>query len=224
MISIEALASIPGLRHGYFTRNGPGETLGQRNCAYRTGDDTAQIDRNREACAVAVGTSLQHLVTVKQRHTPDVLVVDAPITWADAPIADAMVTRTPGLSLGILTADCVPVLFADSTGAVVAAAHAGWRGAFEGVLENTVQQMALLGAARGQIIAAVGPCIGKDSYEVGPEFWARFVARDADYERYFSTQKSNGHSHFDLATFAADRLKAAGVGQVVVSGHDTCTE
>jgi polyphenol oxidase len=224
MISIEALARIHRIQHGFFTRNGPGETLGQRNCAYRTGDDTAQIDRNREACALAVGTALQHLVTVKQRHTPDVMVVDAPISWSDAPVADAMVTRTPGLSLGILTADCVPVLFGDASGSVVAAAHAGWRGAFEGVLENTVQQMELLGAARGQIIAAVGPCIGKESYEVGPEFSAHFLARDATYARYFSNQKPNGHSHFDLATFAADRLKAVGVGQVVVSGHDTCTE
>jgi YfiH family protein len=221
-ITVAELSSVPGVRHGFFTRNRAGEAHGQNNCAYRSGDDEAEIDANRASCATAVGADLPHLITVKQRHTPDVFTAKKPGAWRDAPVADAIVTTTPGLALGILTADCVPVLLADAGGSVIAAAHAGWRGAFDGVLENTVSAMERLGAARGRIVAAVGPCIGQASYEVGPEFSARFTGRDKAFARYFGNAQPNGHCHFDIAAFAADRLKAAGVSQVIVTGHDTC--
>jgi len=224
MITIDSLSRIPGVRHGFFTRNGSDETMGQRNCAYRAGDDPTTVDSNRAACAAAVGTPLSHLVTVKQRHTADVFVAQTPVAWSEAPIADAIVTRSVGLSIGILTADCVPVLLADTSGNVIAAAHAGWRGAFDGVLENTVREMERMGAQRGKTVAAIGPCIGQASYEVGPEFSARFVERDARYARYFINQKADGHSYFDLAGFAADRLRETDIAEVIMSGHDTCRD
>jgi YfiH family protein len=215
---------IDGVRHGFFGRNAEGESFGHRNTAYRSGDDEAEIDANRALCARGVGVDLAHLVTVKQRHTADVVVVNKPVHWRDAPIADAMVTATRGIALGILTADCVPVLLASKDAKVIGAAHAGWRGAFDGVLENTVANMETLGARRSDIIAAVGPCIGKASYEVGPEFIERFIAKDKNFSRYFSAPDSKGHAHFDLTMFAADRLKSANVGTVVVTGNDTCAE
>ncbi|MBL8630008.1 MAG: peptidoglycan editing factor PgeF [Rhodospirillaceae bacterium] len=224
MTVTSAVLLAPNVRHGFFTRNAGSETFGNRNCAYRAGDDETEVDQNRARCADGVGSNLTHLITVKQRHTADVVVATAPINWRDAPVADALVTTTPGLALGILTADCVPVLLMSKTGRVVAAAHAGWRGAFEGVLENTVAKMETLGAARADIAAAVGPCIGKNSYEVGPEFIARFVAKDQSYAGYFSAPDAKGHAYFDLARFAADRLNAAGVGTVDVTGHDTCAQ
>jgi polyphenol oxidase len=222
MITVDDLSAIPGVRHGFFGRNAPGETNGARNCAYRAGDNAEDVDANRAACALAVGTPLSHLVTVKQRHTPDVVVATAP--FADAPIADALITTTPGLSIGILTADCVPVLLAARSGHVIGAAHAGWRGAFDGVLENTVGKMESLGARRSDIVAAIGPCIGAASYEVGPEFLQRFVDRDPAFKVYFSQHRSDGHCHFDIAAFAADRLKGCGIARVIVTGRDTCAE
>lgn len=224
MITANSLSQITAVRHAFCTRNGVGETFGQRNCAYRPGDHSNDIDHNRAACAAAVGTGLSHLVTVKQRHTTEVFVADQPLHWAETPIADAVVTRTPGLSLGILTADCAPVLLADASGNIVGAAHAGWRGALDGVLENTVNQMIKLGAKRPHIVAAIGPCIGKASYEVGPEFKKRFVAHDNAYASFFSNERADGHCYFDLAGFAAQRLVQAGVGNVTISGHDTCTD
>ncbi|MSO96774.1 MAG: peptidoglycan editing factor PgeF [Rhodospirillaceae bacterium] len=224
MILTDKLSSIANVRHGFFTRNRPGETFGNRNCAYRANDDETAVDRNRSACAEAVGTTLAHLITVKQRHTADVMIADAPMHWREAPIADAIVTTTPGLSLGVLTADCAPVLLADKSGKVIAAAHAGWRGAFDGVLENTVAKMESLGTQRANIVAAVGPCIGQASYEVGPEFIERFVAKDTGFARYFTNRQPNGHCYFDLAAFAADRLRAAHVGEVIITGQDTCAE
>ena len=223
-ITLAPLSRIASVRHGFFTRNAAGETLGQRNCAYRPGDDEAEVDHNRAACAAAVGTALSHLVTVKQRHTADVIVATQPMPWREAPVADAIVSATPGLSLGILTADCVPVLLANAQGSIIGAAHAGWRGAFDGVLENTVSAMEALGAHRTDLIAGVGPCIGPASYEVGPEFRARFIAKDQTYAQYFSAPTDQGHCQFDLPRFTADRLKAAHVGTVVISGHDTCAE
>jgi YfiH family protein len=219
---VSALSALADVRHAFFTRTGGASVglYGSNNCAFGSDDDRANVAKNRAACQAQLGASA--LVTVKQRHTADVVVVDQPWSWDDAPVADALVTARPGIAVGILTADCTPVLLADATAGVVAAAHAGWRGAFDGVLENTVGAMTKLGAERARIIAAVGPCIGQASYEVGPEFVARFIERDLDYGRYFTAPKSNGHVHFDLPRFAADRLRAADVGTVVVEGSDTC--
>ncbi len=224
VVRTEALAALAGVRHGFFTRNGGTSTglYGSNNCAFGSDDSREVVAANRSACAQKLDAST--LVTVKQRHTSDVLIVKTPFAWDDAPDADALVTARRGIALGILTADCVPVLLADSTASVIGAAHAGWRGAFDGILGNTVLAMTKLGAERARIVAAVGPCIGQTSYEVGPEFLARFTARDAGFARYFTPAKANGHVHFDIAAFAADRLREAGVGTVIALGRDTCAE
>ena len=222
VVSVEALTALPGVRHGFFTRNGGASTglYGSNNCAFGSDDSREAVAANRTACARQLEAGA--LVTVKQRHTSDVVIVKTPWSWDDAPDADALVTARRGIALGILTADCVPVLLADPAAPVIGAAHAGWRGAFEGILANTVLAMTKLGAERARMIAAVGPCIGQASYEVGPEFIARFKAREASFARYFTPAKANGHVHFDLAAFAADRLRQAGVGTVVIQGSDTC--
>ncbi len=222
-VHVAALKS-PGVSHAFFTRGGgtSGGLYGSNNCAFGSDDDRAAVARNREACMQALGANA--LVTVKQRHTSDVLIARTPFTWDEAPEADALVTARRGLALGILTADCVPVLFADAEAGIIGAAHAGWRGAFEGILANTVTAMEKLGSTRAGITAAVGPCIAQASYEVGPEFIARFTGRDPAFARYFTAPKTSGHVHFDLAAFAADRLRAAGVGTVVVEGSDTCAD
>ena len=224
-IRVEAapLKALRGVRHGFFGRWG-GESSGiyaDNNCGFGSKDDAVQVERNRARCIATLG--LATLVTVHQRHTPDVVVVREPWNREAAPVADALVTDRPGLALGILTADCAPVLFADETAGVVAAAHAGWRGAFDGVVEATVAAMAALGANRAHIAAAVGPCIGQPSYEVGDDFRTRFIARDAGYERYFISGRP-GHAQFDLPEFVANRLRAARVGSVAVLGRDTCAE
>ena len=224
IVRVDALAAMAGVRHGFFTRNGGGSTglYGSNNCAFGSDDSREVVAANRAGCAKRLEAGA--LVTVKQRHTSDVVIVKTPWSWDDAPDADALVTARRGLALGILTADCVPVLLADPAAPVIGAAHAGWRGAFDGILANTVLAMTKLGAERERIVAAVGPCIGQAYYEVGPEFLARFTGRDAGFARYFTAAKANGHVHFDISAFAADRLRQAGVGTVIVQGSDTCAE
>jgi YfiH family protein len=222
VLKIPALGALNGIRHGFFTRNG-GESQGlytSNNCAYGANDVRETVTRNRARCAAELG--LSSLITAYQRHTADVVTVTEPWTPEAAPVADGMVTRIPGIGLGILTADCGPVLFADAQAGVVGAAHAGWRGAFDGVVQNTVAAMRALGAKPASIVAALGPCIAQASYEVGAEFVANFVARDPAYASYFTEPKSNGRSHFDLPAFVAAQLRAAGVGTVVINGSDTC--
>ena len=167
MISLSALNEINRIRHGFFTREG-GVSQGiyaSLNCGPGSSDDAAAVAENRSRAMAMLDLPAEALVTVHQQHTAEVVVVDAP--WADGqrPVADAMVTTTPGLALGILTADCAPVLLADRRGTVVAAAHAGWKGALGGVLDNTLDKMVALGAKKKNIVAAIGPCIGHRSYE-----------------------------------------------------------
>lgn len=222
VVTVPALSALAGIQHAFFTRNG-GESKGlytSNNCAYGAADERDVVTRNRGRCAAELG--LSSLVTAYQRHTADVVTVTEPWAPENAPVADGLVTRTPGIGLGILTADCGPVLFADADAKVVGAAHAGWRGAFDGVLQNTVTAMTGLGAEPRRIVAALGPCIAQASYEVGAEFVANFVARDPANIRYFTRPKSNRRSHFDLQAFVAAQLKAAGVGTIVVEGSDTC--
>ena len=221
VVRVPALAALARVRHGFFTRNAsPDEHHGEANCAYRTPEETATVDAVRGRCRTAVDASV--LVTVKQRHTPDVAIVDEPWSWADAPVADALVTRRTGLALGILTADCAPVLLAEEKAGVIGAAHAGWRGAIDGVIARTVKAMRELGADPARIVAAVGPCIGPQSYEVGTDFRDQFVARDADYAKYFDTSRAK--PHFDLPAFVADQLRAAGVSDITVQGGDTMAD
>jgi hypothetical protein len=164
------------------------------------------------------------LVTAYQKHTIDVHVVRTPWGVADAPVGDALVTDRPGVALGILTADCAPVLMADATAGVIGAAHAGWRGAFDGVVEATLARMIELGATRANIAAAVGPCIGGNSYEVGPEFQERFVAADARNADFFRPSVRAGHAMFELPGYVLRRLGAAGIGSFVWTGGDTCAD
>lgn len=209
------------IRHGFFGRSG-GVSQGMYaglNVGFGSRDERADVAENRRRICTWFETAPENLVTVHQIHSPCVVVVDEPPV-GERPKADAMVTRTPGLVLGVLTADCGPILFADPAAGVVAAAHAGWRGALEGVAASTVEAMVSLGAERSRIVAALGPSISRRSYEVGPEFVARFIDRDARLERYFVPSQKPGHAFFDLPGFTLQRLSEAGV---TAENLDLCT-
>jgi len=212
----DALARI---RHGFFGRRGGVSTgiYASLNAGTGSNDDAEAARENRTRIAGAFNAPLDHLIGVHQVHSPTALFVSAP--WpGERPHADALVTTTPGLVVSILTADCTPVLFADEKAGVVAAAHAGWKGAISGVLENTVALMREHGATA--IAAAIGPCIHQTSYEVGPEFRDRFIATEATYARFFAPG-ANGKSQFDLPGFCAARLEAAGVSRIEALPLDT---
>ncbi|MBB2971227.1 peptidoglycan editing factor PgeF [Mesorhizobium sp. RMAD-H1] len=201
-----------GIVHGFFTRQG-GVSEGiyrGLNVGAGSHDEPQNVTENRRRVARSLGVRPEHLLTVHQVHSPDVVTVTAPFP-GERPKADAMVTRTPGIALGALSADCGPVLFADPEARVIGSAHAGWRGAISGVLENTIDAMIALGADSSHIVAVLGPTIGPENYEVGPEFFAEFVARDAAYEQYFRASRRENYKMFDLWSFIIDRLKASGV-------------
>ncbi len=221
---LEILTS-PGLpvRHGFFTRKGGASSgvFAGLNCGLGSTDQTDIVTINRARVADALGVPASHLLTVHQCHSAQVVVVNAP--FADRPEADAMVTATPGLALGILTADCQPVLFADPAAQVIGAAHAGWRGVAMGVLEATIDAMETLGAQRKRIISVIGPTISQQNYEVGPEFHAAFVNGNADNARFFATGAGD-RMLFDLPGFGLERLRAAGVGHAEWTGHCTYSD
>lgn len=205
-------AGHAGIRHGYFTREG-GVSEGiyrGLNVGLGSRDERQAVEENRRRVAAWFRLPVERLATVHQIHSPDVVTVDAAYDGT-RPQADAIVTATPGVVLGVLAADCGPVLFADPENRVVGAAHAGWKGALNGVLENTIDAMVALGAERGSIVACLGPSISNRSYEVGPEFVERFLAHDQNYARYFSASAKDGHSMFDLPALTVDRLTSAGV-------------
>lgn len=222
MVHVEALEALPEIRHAFFTRNKgvSGGLYESNNCAFGSDDPSENVEKNRASCTVNLG--MRELVTVQQKHTSTVVEVKEPWTHKTAPVADALVTRERGIALGILTADCAPVLLADNASGVVAAAHAGWKGASEKILENTVKKMVDLGANPQRTVAAVGPCIAQKSYEVGPEFAARFEKMDETFVRYFANTKTDGHAYFDLATFVVDKLRECGIGTISMQGDDTC--
>ncbi len=206
-----------GARHGFFTRRG-GVSAGAYaalNCGPRSADDPAHVAENRARAARALGAAPERLVGLRQVHGP--VVVEAEPGWSDPPEADALVTNRPGLLLGIVTADCAPVLLADAEAGVIGAAHAGWRGAVAGVLEATVAAMERLGARRGRIAAVIGPCIAQASYEVRADL--REAVGDA---RFFAPGRDAAHFQFDLAAYCAHRL--AGIGRVEALGLDTLAE
>ena len=222
-----AFAEMRGLRHGFFGRaGGVSEGLfASLNCGFGSGDDPGRVAENRSRAAARAGVDPAGLVTAWQTHSVRVAVVERPWRRDASPQVDAMVTRTPGIALGILTADCAPVLLADPDSRVVGAAHAGWRGALDGVLEATVEAMCREGAAVHRLFAAIGPCIAQPSYEVGPEFRDRFRATDPGNERFFGPSPGRpGHFRFDLPGYVAARLAAAGVACIEQSGRDTCAE
>lgn len=205
-------ASDGVIRHGYFTRQGGvSEGIYQGlNVGLGSRDDRESVLENRRRVAAWFDLPPERLATVHQIHSPDVITIAGDYEGARAE-ADAMVTATPGIALGVLAADCGPILFADAQNRVIGAAHAGWKGALTGVLENTVSAMEALGANRENIVACLGPSISQASYEVGPEFVERFVAQNADYARYFIPSQKAGHAMFDLPGLTIDRLTAAGI-------------
>lgn len=218
-----ALSDLPGLHHAFFTRDG-GVSKGiyaGLNGGLGSNDDPADVAENRTRMAAAMGVTTDHFLTVHQIHSPDVAVATAPWNVETRPRADAMVTATPGIALGVTTADCGPVLFADAKARVIGAAHAGWKGAFGGVLENTIVAMEKLGASRANITVAIGPLIRQPSYEVGSEFVARFVAAESAYARFFIPSSRPDHAMFDLAGFIRMRLARAGITAIDDIGIDT---
>ncbi|WP_292286717.1 peptidoglycan editing factor PgeF [Marivita sp.] len=203
--------SLAPLRHGFFTRRGGASSgvFAGLNCGSGSTDQSEIVDINRARVAEAMQVAEDNLVTVHQVHSADVATVDGPL-GAPKPKADAMVTDTPGLALGVLTADCQPVLFADPEAGVVGAAHAGWRGALDGVLEATVEAMIDLGADRENITAVIGPSISQRAYEVGPEFLEAFLDDDPQFARFFANG-ADGRYQFDLPGFGLHKLRTAGV-------------
>ena len=217
------LLNIPGVRHAFFTRRG-GVSEGiyaSLNVGLGSRDDQAHVIENRRRCAAHFGA--EAIVTAYQVHSAETRLADGPWT-GEPPQADGVVTATPGVVCGALAADCAPILFADPQARVVAAAHAGWKGALTGVAEDAIARMESLGAARARITAVVGPCIGPASYEVGLEFLERFVAADAAYGQFFAPGAGPEKRTFDLPGFVLGRLAAAGVAQCAWVGHDTCAE
>jgi YfiH family protein len=218
------LAECPSIRHAFFTREG-GVSEGiyaSLNTGFGSGDDAAAVAENRRRAAAALRVPEDALNTVYQVHGNAVAPVEAPWSRESAPRADAMVTRSAGVALGILTADCVPVLFADAAAGVIGAAHAGWKGALSGVLRATVDAMEALGASRAAIGVGVGPAIAQESYEVGPEFPAPFLAEDPGNATYFIGSARPGHFMFDLPGYVADVLARLNVGAVDSLDLDTC--
>lgn len=209
-IEAPALNALAGIRHGFFTRQG-GVSRGlysELNCGLGSQDAREAVMENRRRVAAALGKAAQPVVTLYQTHSATARIVTGPQDPANLPRADAVVTATPGVVVGVLAADCCPVLFADPTSKVVAAAHAGWRGAVSGILEATISAMEDAGARRERIVAAIGPCIGVANYEVGPEFEAEVCALAPDNARFFTRPATGGRAHFDLSAYVLGRLAA----------------
>jgi YfiH family protein len=226
MITLGPLNDLDGIRHAFFTRTG-GVSEGlfaSLNCGYGSGDDPEKVARNRAIALQQIELEGAALNTCYQIHSAEVAIVEAPWAREAAPKVDGMVTDRPGLALGILTADCAPVLLADAEARVVGAAHAGWRGALGGVIEATLEAMESLGADRKRVAVALGPTIGQANYEVGPEFVERFLAADAANARFFAPADRAGHAMFDLPGYIDARAKAAGIGEFENLGLCTYAE
>jgi YfiH family protein len=219
------LSAIPGLRHAFFSREG-GVSEGiyaGLNGGLGSNDVAANVAENRLRMARQMAIAPDHFLSVHQVHSPDVVVATGP--WqGDKPRADALVTRTEGIALGVTAADCGPILLVDPNARVIGAAHAGWKGALTGVLESTVDAMEKLGAERGGIVAAIGPLIRQYSYEVGSEFVERFIDADAENGMFFLPGERDGHAMFDLAGFIRMRLENAGVLMIDDVGIDTYSD
>jgi YfiH family protein len=223
MLQAASFQPLTNVRHGFFTRQG-GVSEGlydSLNGGLGSQDDADNVRENRARMAAALGVEPGRFVTCYQVHSPDVVVAESPWTRAASPRADAVVTRVPGLAIGVTTADCGPLLFADAEAGVVGAAHAGWKGALTGVVEATLEAMERLGAVRARIAVALGPMIRQPNYEVGPEFIERFCGEDPENTRFFATSMRAGHALFDLPGYLAARLARAGVGSIEDLGRCT---
>lgn len=220
--ALEILTSpaLDAVHHGFFTRRG-GASSGifeGLNCGGGSSDQTEIVTKNRERVAHAMGVAPAQLITVHQTHSATAVEIDGPV--APRPEADGLVTQVPGIALAILTADCQPVLFHDPEAGVIGAAHAGWRGAFDGILETTVDTMVAAGAVRGRIRATIGPAISQRNYEVGEEFFERFVDDEPENARFF-IHGTDGKYLFDLPGYGLKRLRAAGLSHVDWTRHCT---
>ena len=226
LIEAPGLATVPGLRHAFFTRQG-GVSEGpfaSLNMGRRSGDDPRNITANRARAAQELGFRPELLVTALQVHSPTCITVREPWAPDAAPEADALATDRPGLLLGVLTADCGPVLLADPQARVIGAAHAGWKGALGGVLESVLEAMASLGARPERVTAAIGPAIAQVSYEVGPELAVRFQGADPASLSCFAPVPGSDRLLFDLKAYAAGRLRRAGVERIEILPNDTAAE
>ena len=209
----DCLSDIKGVAHGFFTREG-GVSEGiyaGLNCGAGSQDDPARVMENRARVTSQLGVPARSLLTCYQIHSASAVIVTEPWTFETMPKADALVTNMPGLPIGALTADCAPILFADPEAHVIAATHAGWKGALNGVLESTIATMTRIGAKRNRIRAALGPCIGPTAYEVGPEFEATFLNVDPSFQRFFRRPSPDARPYFDLPGFILERLSDAGL-------------
>lgn len=218
------LDAVPGVRHAFFTRQG-GVSKGvydSLNVGVGSKDDPEAVQENRARAAAELGVELSHLLTCYQIHSSAAVTAERP--FAERPEADAIVTATPGLACGALSADCAPILLADGEARVVASAHAGWKGALGGVVAGVVEAMVAKGARADRIVAAVGPCIAQASYEVGEDFMDRFSLEAPGSERFFTPGRAQGKAQFDLAGFVLQRLAEAGVEKAEWIGRDTCAE
>lgn len=222
MIHASSLSRLPGIRHAFFTRQG-GVSEGiyeSLNAGVGSQDVPERVAENRARMAAALGVGPDRLLTAYQIHSPEVVVADAPWPADRRPRADAVVTRVPGLAVGVSTADCGPVLLADAEAGVIGAAHAGWRGALGGVVEATIGAMETLGAERGRMAVALGPMIRQPNYEVGPDMIEAFLRADPDNGRFF-VGSEHGRHRFDLPGYITARLQRAGVTQVEDLGRCT---
>jgi polyphenol oxidase len=218
------LGLLPGIVHGFYGRQG-GVSEGiyaSLNAGPGSDDDAAAVLENRRRIAAGMGVTPDRLISAHQIHSSLVETVSGPLK-GERPKVDGLVSRCPNIAITILTADCTPVLFVDPTARVIGAAHAGWKGAIGGILEATVAAMVRLGASPARIVAAIGPCIAQDSYEVGPEFEQTFLEAAPDSARFF-VPGDGDRRHFDLKAFCASRLRMAGVGVVDVLPDDTCAD
>lgn len=223
MMGSSLLAAVPGLRHAFFTCEG-GVSEGiyaSLNGGLGSNDDKTRVIENRRRMAAQLGVTPENLLGVHQIHSPDAIVATGPWAAGPRPRADAIVTRTEGLAIGVTTADCGPILLVDPSARVIAAAHAGWKGALTGIVESTVETMEKLGADRSGIVAAIGPLIRQPSYEVGSEFVERFLDADADNASFFLPGERAGRSMFDLGGYIRMRLENAGVLMIDDLGVDT---
>lgn len=213
LLTHESLAALPGIRHGFFTREGGVSTgiYSSLNCGVGSDDRADLVRENRARVTAALGVAPDRLATPYQVHGIEAVTVANVWETGKGPRADAVVTDRPGIALGVGSADCGPTLFADAEAGIIAAAHSGWRGALAGVLESTVAAMERLGAERHRIVAVLGPMISQPNYEVGPELVAQFVAADSANAGYFIPSPRPGHSLFDLPSFIVARLAASGV-------------
>lgn len=225
MIHSESL-NLPFIKHAFFTRQG-GISEGlyaSLNCRLSSKDQPSAVQENRARAMENISLSRDSLITLAQIHSADVVVVDR--TNLNTPLirADAMVTKTIGLCLGILTADCMPILMVDIRNKVIAAIHAGWRGASQGIIQKTLSTMNNLGCDNSEIRAVIGPCIQQKSYQVGPEFPGNFSSKEINTDRFFKKSKKTGYFQFNLPEYAKSCFQANGVSNVSIVDHDTCSE